>query len=258
LTSSPAIVIQSTPASDQVKGSEAFGRSLKILTWNMAKQTENPDWQREFASILDRYQPDLVFLQEVRLCAATRRLPGVMELAWHFAPNFLDRHHNAYSGVLTASDLACDRSHLLLTEHHEPIVRTPKVALFNEFGIPAASPLLTVNAHLINFVDLGRFRAQLQQLEARMMSHDGPIVLAGDFNTWHRWRWQALIQMTDRVGLQPIQFAQGEVKKIKRFLQSPPLDYIFYRGFQGQIGNAKVVSKIKSSDHYPLFAELVA
>jgi endonuclease/exonuclease/phosphatase (EEP) superfamily protein YafD len=256
--SSPAIVIQSPQASDQVRLAGGFGRSLKILTWNIAKQTENPDWQREFGAILDRYQPDLVFLQEVRLCAATRRLPGVLELAWHFAPNFFDRHHNAYSGVLTASDVACDRSHLLLTEYHEPIVRTPKVALFNEFASASASPLLAVNAHLINFVDLGRFRAQLHQLEVRMMRHDGPIVLAGDFNTWHRGRWQELIQMTDRVGLQPIQFAQGEVKKIKRFLQSPPLDYIFYRGFQGQVGNAKVVSKVKSSDHYPLLAELVA
>jgi endonuclease/exonuclease/phosphatase (EEP) superfamily protein YafD len=116
------------------------------------------------------------------------------------------------------------------------------VALLNEFAIhDRPHNLLTVNTHLINFVNLERFRTQLAQLEALIKPYEGAVIFAGDFNTWHQSRWELLAQMIDRLGLQPVTFAAKEQQNIKRFLNSPPLDYIFSRGFRSRPLSAKVV-----------------
>jgi endonuclease/exonuclease/phosphatase (EEP) superfamily protein YafD len=230
---------------------------IKILSWNIAKLTQHSHWQQEFAALVQQHQPDLIFLQEAWVCAQTQHLFSLTQIPWHFAPNFLDTHHQHYAGVLTATHVRCLTSRSLLTQHHEPIVQTPKVALLTEFTIHNhPHNLLTVNAHLINFVNLERFRTQLAQLEALIKPHQGAIIFAGDFNTWHQSRWDLLAQMTDRLGLQPVTFAAQEQQKIKRFLNSPPLDYIFYRGFQSRPLSAKVMEYTRSSDHKPLIVEL--
>jgi endonuclease/exonuclease/phosphatase (EEP) superfamily protein YafD len=230
---------------------------IKILSWNIAKLTHRRHWQQEFADLVQQHQPDLIFLQEAWVCAQTQHLFSLTQIPWHFAPNFLDTHHQHYAGVLTATHVRCLSSRSLLTEYHEPIVQTPKVALLSEFAIHDCQyNLLTVNAHLINFVNLGRFRTQLAQLEALIKPHEGAIIFAGDFNTWHQSRWDLLAQMTNRLGLRPVTFAVNEAQKIKRFLNSPPLDYIFSRGFQSLPLSAKVVERARSSDHKPLIVEL--
>jgi endonuclease/exonuclease/phosphatase (EEP) superfamily protein YafD len=250
---SPETVIKRYQAGRQALASP----SVRLLTWNIAKNTHLHNWQQDFFRLLHHYQPDLIFLQEVRLCAQTYRISALTEITWHFAPNFLDTYHNAYSGVLTATNLRCLSSRSLLSQHFEPIVNTPKVALFNQFALVNRSEtLLTVNAHLINFVELAQFRAQLARLEVQMAQHSGPIIFAGDFNTWNRSRWSELLQMTQRLGLIATRFPQLQVQHIKRFLWSPPLDYIFYRGFQAQPLHAQVFSQMTSSDHKPLLVEL--
>jgi endonuclease/exonuclease/phosphatase (EEP) superfamily protein YafD len=230
---------------------------IKIFSWNIAKLTQRQHWQEEFANLVQQHQPDLIFLQEAWVCAQTQHLFSLTQIPWQFAPNFLDTRHQHYAGVLTATHVRCLTSRSLLTQHHEPIVQTPKVALLTEFAIHNYQHnLLTVNAHLINFVNLERFRTQLAQLEALIKPHQGPIIFAGDFNTWHQSRWDLLAQMTNRLGLQPVTFAAKEQQKIKRFLNSPPLDYIFSRGFQSLPLSAKVVEDTQSSDHKPLIVEL--
>jgi endonuclease/exonuclease/phosphatase (EEP) superfamily protein YafD len=230
---------------------------IKILSWNIAKLTHHPHWQQEFANLVQQHQPDLIFLQEAWVCAQTQHLFSLTQIPWHFAPNFLDTQHQHYAGVLTATHVRCLTSRSRLSLHHEPIIQTPKVALLTEFAIhDHQSNLLTVNTHLINFVNLEQFRTQLAQLEALIKPHQGAIIFAGDFNTWNQSRWDLLAQMTTRLGLQPVTFAAKEQQKIKRFLNSPPLDYIFCRGFRSEPLSAKVVESTRSSDHKPLIVEL--
>jgi endonuclease/exonuclease/phosphatase (EEP) superfamily protein YafD len=228
-----------------------------LLTWNVAKNTQKPHWQKDFQRLVSQYRPNLIFLQEAQLCATVQDFPSLGKMGWHFAPNFLDTARHAYSGVLTAANLGCINSEAILTQHFEPIVNTPKVSLVNEYVIgDRSSSLLTINAHLINFVDLGRFQAQLDELAERMMRHHGAMIFGGDFNTWNQSRWEQLVDMTRRLELTPVSFSWFESLKIKRFLLSPPLDYVFYRGFQHQPLSAKVASQIASSDHKPLVVEL--
>lgn len=232
-------------------------QSLKVLSWNVAKNNYDDDWIQDFLDIVEQHQPDKIFLQEVRLCAGSHEIPTLNQMGWSFAPNFMDTVDNVYCGVLIATRLPHLSSQALMTQHREPVTNTPKVSLFTEYAITdGGENLLAVNSHLINFVDLEKFRAQLAAIEAVLAEHLGAIIFAGDFNTWSRARWLMLRQMARRLGLSAVAFEPEDTKKIKNFLLSPPLDYIFYRGLRQKPLTAKVLDHISTSDHNPLLVEL--
>ena len=231
--------------------------SIKVLSWNIAKNNHYSHWSQDFLAIIAQYQPDKIFLQEVRLCAIKQQIPELESMGWSFAPNLIDTLDNTYSGVLTATKSDRLNSKAQITKHQEPVTGTPKVSLFVEYSLAHSSQtLLTVNTHLINFVELSKFQAQLQEIESFIRQHQGAVIFSGDFNTWSRSRWLLLLEMTTKLGLIPVTFPGIEALKIKRFFLSPPLDYIFYRGLKQKTASAKVIDNISSSDHNPLLVEL--
>jgi endonuclease/exonuclease/phosphatase (EEP) superfamily protein YafD len=231
--------------------------SLKVLSWNIAKNNYEASWIDDFLTIVQQYQPDKIFLQEVRLGVKAKEIPALEGMGWSFAPNFVDTFDHTYSGILIATKAEPLKSQALLTKHYEPITKTPKVSLFAEYSLSnQPETLLAVNAHLINFVTLSKFKAQLQEVESILSQHQGAIIFSGDFNTWSRSRWLLLLQMATRLGLTPVSFSPRERKKIKSFFLSPPLDYIFYRGLKQKPFTARVIDNVSSSDHSPLLVEL--
>ena len=228
--------------------------SVRVLSWNIAKNNHTQHWSRDFLALVQQHQPDKIFLQEVRLCAVKRQIPELESMGWSFAPNLIDTLDNTYSGVLTATKSDRLSSQAKITQHQEPISNTPKVSLFVEYSWGDRT-LLTINTHLINFVETSKFQAQLNQIEAIISRHQGAVIFSGDFNTWNRSRWSLLLAMTEGLGLTPVSFPLTEAQKIKRFLLSPPLDYIFYREFKQNTASAKVINTLDSSDHNPLLVE---
>jgi endonuclease/exonuclease/phosphatase (EEP) superfamily protein YafD len=226
--------------------------AIKVLNWNIAKNNDRSAWMEEFSDLLRQHDPDLICLQEVRLCAQTQQIAELADRSWNFAPNFIDAHHNAYAGILTAARAHHQTGQSILSTHYEPITRTPKVSLFTEYVLSPIETLLTVNAHLINFVEPSQFQAQLEAIETRIASHSGAVILAGDCNTWSLGRWILLQQMVSRLNLQQVAFSWQDVLKIKRFLLSPPLDYIFYRGLHPR---NPLVLDCQSSDHNPMLVQ---
>ena len=122
-------------------------------------------------------------MQEVRLDIAVRKIPELAQLCWSFAPSFVDTFNNTYSGVLIAAKANHVNSKALISKYLEPVINTPKVSLFAEYFLSRCPEnLLTVDTHLINFVGLGKFKAQLQEIESILSNHHGAIIFAGDFN----------------------------------------------------------------------------
>ncbi|MEH1853328.1 MAG: endonuclease/exonuclease/phosphatase family protein [Nostoc sp.] len=235
---------------------EIDSKSIKVLSWNIAKQNYNKTWVKDFVKIIDTYQPNLIFLQEFSLKLEADEWGKWLKMNWSFAPNFVDIHHQTYSGILTAATISPITKQVITTQHHEPIVRTPKISLITEYLLSEQNTtLLTINSHLINFVDLNKFKIQLQELELALSRHPGPLIFSGDFNTWSRKRAVILNQVTTKLGLTPVVFAPHDQDKIKRFLLSPPLDHIFYRDISVKKASAKVLDEICSSDHKALLAE---
>ena len=252
-----ASVPASTIESPHSQPTRLSGKSIKVLSWNINKNNYRQDWIADFLEIIEQYQPDKIFLQEVKLCAVSEDIPELAQMGWSFAPNLIDKVNNTYSGVLIATRDNHLNAKAVMTQHSEPISDTPKVSLFAEYSLEEGNEnLLAVNTHLINFVDLGKFQSQLKEVETILARHSGSIIFAGDFNTWNRARWKMLSQMAGRLGLKTVSFQTADRQKIKSFLLSPPLDYIFYRGFYQKPLSAKVLDKFSSSDHNPLLVEL--
>ncbi len=241
-----------------------WGDRLCLLNWNIAKNNHQLDWQRTFAAILRTYQPNLLFLQEARLDFERpeplfwpnfdRDLETLAHrLGWHFAPNLVHAASGHVFGVLTASETAHLRHATLHTDQGELLLQTPKVALISEYPLAqSAGTLLAINVHGINFVRSHRFLAQLEQIEAAIAHHSGPLILAGDFNTWRTKRMEMLTQLRQRLALQPVIFSPHQDSQLKRFLWSNPLDHVFYRGLTLCPEQTRVLGHVEVSDHKPM------
>ena len=72
-------------------------RSVKILSWNIAKNNYDRSWSKDFLAIVEQYQPDKIFFQEVGLRADTLEILELSQMDWVFAPNFIDTVTNTYS-----------------------------------------------------------------------------------------------------------------------------------------------------------------
>lgn len=234
------------------------GSTVRVLNWNIAKQGHVPNWQRDFFKLLITYQPDLLFLQEVSLSEAMQQALDETHLGWVFTPNVINTWQDLYAGVLIGSAVMPRHSYPLLTTVYEPVSNTPKVSLIAEYALPdREQTLLAVNVHGINFVSTAKFNQQLAHLQQALAQHEGPIILAGDFNTWNQARLQQLFALATALQLKHVNFEPMDRQHIRRFLLSPPLDHIFYRGFRERQHSSDVLQRVRSSDHKPMFVELV-
>ena len=231
---------------------------IKVLNWNIEKKGDQEDWHADFVRITDSYSPDLFLFQEARLNDGLEELLGQYDLGWNFAPNIHEGRHGTFSGVLTASQIKPLSQRVLLSEAHEPFSETPKISLLTEYRLgQRKQTLFVVNIHAINFVRSEKFEAQISELEQQLTEHQGPIILAGDFNTWSKKRMNYLVESADRLNLNKVEFAGWDRKEIKNLLFSPPFDHIFYRGLSVKTQSPDVLENFSSSDHKPLFVEFV-
>lgn len=244
-------------AQDNFSDSAIAGSGIKILNWNVAKNNNTAKWANDFYQIVESHQPDFICFQEIELNKNTQKILALESMGWRFAPNFIDAYYNTYCGILTASKVQPLVSRAIVTPEFEPVTNTPKVSLIAEYPLTkTGETLLVVNTHAINFVNLNKFKSQLQKLEAVLGDRPEPLIICGDFNTWSQGRFNLLQLMANRLNLKPVQFSPQEQAKLKTFLGSPPLDHIFYRGLTPTLQPAKVLDKLYSSDHKPMVVEL--
>ena len=112
----------------------------------------------------------------------------------------------------------------------------------------ANTSLLVVNVHAVNFVTVSKFARQVEQIVKPVAAHDGPCIVAGDFNTWNEGRWQYLSESMHGAGLARV---PAQSRRWRHFNRA--LDHVFYRSLH--LMNARTLPHVKSSDHVPLWAE---
>jgi len=135
----------------------------------------------------------------------------------------------------------------------EPIFMLPKSAIVARFPIAGSSKTVAIaNLHGVNFtLLLGSFRKQIEAVAAELASHDGPIVFAGDFNTWSDDRSALLRSVAARLGLTAVEVHPDG----RRRTLGLHLDHMFVRGLSVVRAQAP---EVKSSDHNPILVTLVA
>jgi endonuclease/exonuclease/phosphatase (EEP) superfamily protein YafD len=231
--------------------------TIKVLNWNIHKETGESNWQRDFTAILQDKKPDIVLLQEVRLSAShTSAFLTESNLGWAFAPNVYQSKYDAYSGVLIASTVKPKLIKASLSNGLEPITSTPKAMLFTSYQLEDKNvDILVVNVHGLNFqISADKFKAQLRYIMEFLVRHEGPVIMAGDFNSWNDARLVHLRRVTQAAGLASVAYKAEAITS--RF--GNPLDHIFYKAadFDVVAETPAVLENIESSDHRALFVAL--
>ncbi|GAA4886011.1 endonuclease/exonuclease/phosphatase family protein [Ferrimonas pelagia] len=223
------------------------GETLTLLNWNIYKQRQAPEWQQELSAIKRDYAPQILTFQEINVDLSQD--PGFDGFGQQFAAN-LKLDESQASGVATASRSAPIASQAYLSDPKEPLLASPKLFLTTEFALSQRDDtLLLVNIHAINFVTTHNYQRQLLQLRQQVLSHSGPMILAGDFNSWNPTRRQQLDQIAEQLQLQAVQFSQP----VSAFM-GQPLDHIYHSPHLS-VSQAHTLAQYQSSDHHPLLVE---
>ena len=219
-------------------------RELNVISWNIHRNAD-AGWEGDLARFASA--SDVVILQEATLTAALRAEFAKVGRVWTHADAWAFDGIN--SGVLTAAAAAPERA--CVQRAAEPLVSLPKSALIAWYRIRGRPEMLAVaNVHAVNFtLDLTVYQRQIENVIDVLAPHQGPVILAGDFNTWSPVRVQVVRDAAARIGLTEATPLRGERSMFMGMLA----DYIFVRGFA--VDDVWVES-ITSSDHQPIRAKL--
>ncbi|MFI3246626.1 MAG: endonuclease/exonuclease/phosphatase family protein [Ferrimonas sp.] len=229
------------------KPATALPARFTLLNWNSYKQNEQHQWQQEYDHLLSQYQPQLITLQE----AVTSPTPWPHQRPFAiFAPNL--EQQPQFFGLMTLSTVAPTQHWLAHSPTKEPILNTPKIALYSQYPL-AQHSLLLVNVHAINFATNNAYQQHLTQLTQTIQRHQqehGAVIVSGDLNSWNANRMQRLHDSLAHLNLQPVRFDNEEI--IRDFL-GYPLDHIFISP-NLKVLQAQALADYHSSDHQPLVA----
>jgi len=87
---------------------------------------------------------------------------------------------------------------------------------------------------------------ELEVFAQKVRSHEGPMIVAGDFNAWNRKRMEALHKLQRELSLELVKFDKEQVKSFMGY----SLDFVLYRGMECL--EKEVISDHDISDHHPL------
>jgi endonuclease/exonuclease/phosphatase (EEP) superfamily protein YafD len=214
-----------------------------MTVWNVHKFM-NPQSVFDLARISNK--SDLILVQE---SVVNKIFSGEMSrlsqnMQWAFGTTFQTRA--GLTGVVTGCRARAHRNDVVRSLVREPFIGTPKAMIFSQFRMEGTDQdLLVINVHAINFVNLRKFRHQIWQISDRVSQHKGPVIVAGDFNTWSRGRQEVLEEALSPLGVE-LAHSAG-----RRYLT---LDHILTRGLR--LISVIDTSSVRSSDHAPLAVEL--
>ena len=216
---------------------------FSLLVWNIYKQ-QRPQWD----TALNRYSDPhrLMLLQEASF--GPQLACWITHSSLHYDQAYAFSMQDAVAGVMNLSQV--NPIHSCAYTAVEPYLRLPKSALYSEYQLSNGQRLAVVNIHSINFTyAMVAYKKQLAALEQALSRVDGPIILAGDFNTWSQRRLEAVRAMVSRLSLQEMRFQPDQ--RVTKF--GLPLDHIFYRGLA--VEQASAVDN-GASDHAAMEAQL--
>ncbi len=214
--------------------------TLRVLVWNIYKENRS-GWQETLERLSRNAQ--LLLLQEGSLNEEFS--------AWIEDNHWLAAHTSAFNafgvsaGVLNLSRTAPQQ--VCAYTQTEPWLRLPKSALYARYPLSDGQTLAVINIHAVNFtLGVKEYSEQLEALREAVSGHSGPLIVAGDFNSWSSKRMKVLQQHMQQLGLDEVRFHPDNRKEV---LSSYKLDHLFFRGLTLIKAEAPVTD---ASDHNPM------
>lgn len=220
------------------------GPTLRVLSWNLHKNGD-AGWDTDLARFAA--ESDLLLIQEAALTDALQRVLADAGYDWLLAGAFA--LNGRETGVLNAARVrpasACTQ------RFFEPFLQLPKSAVIARYALHGAEETLAVaNLHSINFtLGVGDYRAQLEAIAAELAGHRGPVIVAGDFNSWSPARVDVVADVMRTMALDAV---LPPLDTRSRFF-GHQVDYVFVRGLEVVDATAPEVG---SSDHNPVLVTL--
>ncbi|MBT6324344.1 MAG: endonuclease/exonuclease/phosphatase family protein [Bdellovibrionales bacterium] len=226
--------------------------SIKLLVWNMYKG-KNESWEDDFNYLKENR--DILVLQESLM---NDHMEGILnndnDFSYLLATSFVYKKGKKRTGVVTGSSVLPVNSYHKKSRDLEWIGLTPKAMLFTEYLLSGyKETLLVVNIHAINSVPWFILARQLKQAGKKIKKHDGPVVFAGDFNTWTKKKIKYMRKYLTSVGLVEVNFPNGD-KRMKSSFTKKILDYIWIKDLN--YTNSYVWEDIEGADHKAMSVEL--
>jgi endonuclease/exonuclease/phosphatase (EEP) superfamily protein YafD len=167
------------------------------------------------------------------------------------ATSFLVKNdNNTATGTMIGSESLPSRAISRHSPDVEPVVLTPKALTMVKYPLAKRNDeLLVISVHAINFQTTEAFKRHMDLSLEEIRKHSGPVLFAGDFNTWNKARMSHLLKSIKKLGLKEVKFKNDHLK-MKVF--DMPLDHSFIRGLK--VKDAEVVYS-DGSDHRPLLME---
>jgi endonuclease/exonuclease/phosphatase (EEP) superfamily protein YafD len=213
---------------------------ISVFNWNVYKgRREN--WMADFRRY--SYRHDVLMIQEANLDDELKSLLDGEHPYW--ALNDAFHYQGRATGVMTASRIM--PVHNCGQRIAEPFIRVPKTSLLSYYPVEGMSEsLLVANIHGINFtLGVGAYKEQIEKLYDVMKHHQGPIVLAGDFNTWSDARMQIVDELAQRLSLESLDYTSHN----RTVVFGSAIDHVFFRGLEPLEHDTWYVT---SSDHNPM------
>jgi endonuclease/exonuclease/phosphatase (EEP) superfamily protein YafD len=221
--------------------------NIRVAVWNLCKGAGGMLFEHDYRSLC--YRSDLILTQEALLSRRSLRMFCERGFQTIHAASY-KRRDGLRDGVMTVSRVApAGPSMRVVCKYPEPIFRTPKVALIKTFKIAGSEdPLLVINIH----ATLVRLKAaameEMEHLLSHLPEHRGPIILAGDFNTFTPGYLRAVTLVLERLGLRYVHIPDDPRPRTQA------LDQVFCRGLD--VHSAMIDTTIRNSDHFPILLTL--
>ncbi|MEZ8010893.1 MULTISPECIES: endonuclease/exonuclease/phosphatase family protein [Vibrio] len=213
---------------------------LDITVWNIYKQNRN-NWQSELNKL--SAGSDLVLLQEASMTEGLRQ--------WVTSGQWGSTRVNAFEAFEQSAGVLNLATHLPIEAcaytHEEPWLQLPKSALWSRYLLSNGEELAVINIHAVNFTfGTEDYEAQIKSLTDNLQKYRGPVIFAGDFNSWSEARFAVLKDALEQVGLTEVAF---EPDNRTQFMTGLVLDHVFYRGLEVDKAKAPITD---ASDHNPM------
>ena len=221
-------------------------KTIKVFAWNIYKGRKD-NWRNDF--LKNSAGHDILLLQEAYLDPA---MISVFEhdtpYRFDFAASFLDYDgDNIFPTGVAIGSLATPKEIAFLRSSG----REPVISILAKYDLAFSSKqLMVATIHALNFVSTDKLEAQLTEVAQVLSTHKGPLIWAGDFNTWSMAKLIVLDKIMARLGMRTVFFNPD----IRSRLSGNPLDHIYVRGFE--VLSSSVIDAPDGSDHQALSATL--
>lgn len=220
---------------------------LDLAVWNVWKGSGGRPFLDEYHRLVKGRH--LLLLQEVLL---------TLKALGNFAPNGFSASHGATyrrrdglrDGVMTVAIAApSEPVKRILCGTPEPFLKTTKATLIAKFGVEDLNnQLCVVNTHAKLVRRPATAVAEIERVLREIKSHAGPMIFAGDFNTFSKTYIREVDRIMGSVGLERV------ILEADTRTATTALDQIYVRDIK--VINAKVETTYIHSDHFPITATL--